>query len=78
MSASAPDDLPEGFREALTERPGKGPEREAMGLIEEHARHPEPAGTTWLLVGILVAVAVGVLMLIIFASGGNADESMML
>jgi hypothetical protein len=47
-------------------------------LAEEQPPSSEPEGTAWLLVGILVVIAVGVLMLLIFASGGNGDASMML
>jgi cytochrome c-type biogenesis protein CcmH/NrfG len=79
MSASAAEELPEEFRVSLTEQVRQEPEHnEPQVLADEQPRLSEPAGTGWLLVGILVVVAVGVLMLIIFASGGNADESMML
>lgn len=79
MTASAAEELPEEFREYLAEQVRQEPEHAEPNLLaDEQPRLAEPAGTGWLLVGILVVVAVGVLMLIIFASGGNADESMML
>lgn len=79
MSASAAEELPEEFRNTLAEQVRQEPEHaEPQVLAEGQPRLSEPAGTGWLLAGILLVVAVGVLMLIIFASGGNADESMML
>jgi hypothetical protein len=79
MSASAAEELPEEFRESLAEQLRQEPEHhEPKVLAEGQPRLSEPAGNGWLLVGILVVVAVGVLMLIIFASGGNGSESMML
>ncbi|WP_030158038.1 hypothetical protein [Glycomyces sp. NRRL B-16210] len=79
MSPSAAEELPEEFRLSLTEQVTQDPERdEPSVLAEDQPRLVEPAGTGWLLVGILLLVAVGVLMLLIFASGGNANESMML
>lgn len=79
MSASAAEELPEEFRHSLSEQLAQDPERdEPRVLAEEQPRLAEPAGTGWLLIGIFLLVAVGVLMLLIFASGGNADASMML
>lgn len=82
MSASAAEELPEEFPPfgnpvVAEEHDRKGPERAAT-LGERRLREAEPDGTGWLLVGLLLTVGVGVLMLILFASGGNADESMML
>lgn len=79
MTASAAEELPEEFRVSLAEQDRQEPEHaEPKVLADGQPRQPELAGNGWLLAGILVVVAVGVLMLIIFASGGNADESMML
>ncbi|WP_100445993.1 hypothetical protein [Glycomyces xiaoerkulensis] len=38
----------------------------------------ETLGNGWLLLGMFLLMVIGVLMLLIFASGGNADSSMML
>ncbi|SDK69447.1 hypothetical protein SAMN05216298_1210 [Glycomyces sambucus] len=79
MSSYAASEIPEEFRHTLTEQAVQEPEHaEPRGLAEEQPRQPELAGNAWLLLGILLLVAVGVLMLLIFASGGNADSSMML
>ncbi|THV31353.1 hypothetical protein [Glycomyces paridis] len=79
MSPSAAEELPEEFRRSPSDRAVGAPARdEPTMLAEEQPRTAEPAGTGWLLIGMLLLVAVGVLMLLIFASGGNADESMML
>ncbi len=79
MNPSAAGELPEEFRLSLAEQISQEPERdEPQVLADEQPRVTEPAGTGWLLVGMLVVVAIGVLLLIIFASGGNADESLML
>ena len=75
MSSSA-EELPEEFRHSLVEQ--EPAHTEPQVLAEGQPRVAEPAGTGWLLIGILVMVAVGVLMLLIFASGGNADGSLML
>jgi hypothetical protein len=78
MSASA-EETPEEFPEdRATPIRREAHPLETRLLAEEQPPSPEPAGTAWLLVGVLVVVAVGVLMLLIFASGGNADASMML
>lgn len=74
MGSYAASDLPEEFHQA----------RGARGQDSEHDEPPHPEnqpefiGNAWLLLGILLLVAVAVLMLLIFASGGKADSSMML
>ncbi|GAA1674666.1 hypothetical protein GCM10009830_21390 [Glycomyces endophyticus] len=79
MSSFAASDLPEEFRHSFTEQAVQQPDHaEPQVLAEDQPRQPELAGNAWLLLGILLLVAVGVLMLLIFASGGNADSSMML
>jgi hypothetical protein len=79
MNPSAAEEMPEEFRLSLTEQLRQEPEHvEPKVLAEEQPRLAEPAGNGWLFVGMLLVVAVGVLLLIIFASGGNADESLML
>ncbi|HEX2144300.1 MAG TPA: hypothetical protein VHG10_07325 [Glycomyces sp.] len=79
MNPSAAEELPEEFSHSLPEQDPQGHVHAESWLLAEVRPHlGEPAGTGWLLTGILVLVAVGVLMLLIFASGGNADESMML
>jgi cytochrome c-type biogenesis protein CcmH/NrfG len=79
MNPSAAEEMPEEFRRSLAEQLRQEPEHaEPKVLAEEQPRLAEPAGNGWLFVGMLVVVAVGVLLLIIFASGGNADESLML
>lgn len=78
MSASAQESSEE-FPEYQARRPiRQEADHLETRLLAEEPPSPEPAGTAWLLVGILAVVAVGVLMLLIFASGGNADASMML
>lgn len=73
-------ELPEEFRRTATEEPVRSepaPERpEAPG--SEAALEAETLGNGWLLLGIFLLVTIGVLMLLIFASGGNANSSMML
>ncbi|MEU6858605.1 hypothetical protein AB0B28_07010 [Glycomyces sp. NPDC046736] len=76
MSASAAEELPEEFR-FETGVPDVDHD-EPQVLAEQQPRLAGPAGTAWLLAGMLLLVAVGVLMLLIFASGGNANSSMML
>jgi hypothetical protein len=44
----------------------------------EASAQAQPLSNGWLLLGIFLLVTIGVLMLLIFASGGNADSSMML
>ena len=80
MSTSAAEELPEELRLSLAEQIAQRPERaQPQSLPEDQARTAEPVGSGgWLLVGMLVVVAVGVLMLLIFASGGNAEQSLML
>jgi hypothetical protein len=79
MSMSATEDLPEEFRTTLSEQTRQEPEHpEPKVLAEEQPRLAEPASTGWLFIGMLLVVAVGVLLLLIFASGGNADQSLML
>lgn len=75
MSASPTGELPEEFRDALPEQPEH---REPLVLAEEQPAPIATVGNGWLLLGIFLLVAVGVLMLLIFASGGNADSSMIL
>ncbi|MQM27207.1 hypothetical protein [Glycomyces albidus] len=77
MSSYAARDLPEEFRRAQGGR-GQDSEHDEPILAEDLPRQPEFVGNAWLLLGILLLVAVGVLMLLIFASGGKADSSMML
>ncbi|WP_199038238.1 hypothetical protein [Glycomyces salinus] len=76
MSASPTGELPEEFRDALPEQATDQPESPA--LSDEQPAPIETVGNGWLLLGIFVLVAVGVVMLLIFASGGNADSSMIL
>lgn len=77
MSMSA--ELPEEFRRTLAEQVRQDPDHaEPRVLAEEQPRLAEPASTGWLFVGMLLVVAVLVLLLLIFASGGNADQSLML
>lgn len=79
MNPSFSEELPEEFRLTIAEQVRQEPEHsEPKVLAEEQPRLAEPAGNGWLFVGMLLVVAVGVLLLIIFASGGNADESLML
>jgi cytochrome c-type biogenesis protein CcmH/NrfG len=79
MSMSAAEELPEEFRRTLSEQAKQDPAHaEPQVLAEEQPRLAEPASTGWLFIGMLLVVAVGVLLLVIFASGGNADESLML
>lgn len=79
MSASPTGELPEEFREALPEQITEQTEhREPLVLADEQPAQIETVGNGWLLLGIFLLVAVGVLMLLIFASGGNADSSMIL
>ncbi len=75
MSSYAARDLPEEFRQA---RGAREPDSEHDEVLAEDLPQPELVGNAWLLLGILLLVAVGVLMLLIFASGGKADSSMML
>ncbi|MDA1359397.1 hypothetical protein O1R50_07185 [Glycomyces luteolus] len=76
---SAAEELPEEFRRSLSEQTRQDPDHaEPQVLAEEQPRLAEPASTGWLFIGMLLVVAVGVLLLLIFASGGNADESLML
>jgi len=78
MSMSAAD-LPEEFRRSLSEQARQDPDHlEPQILAEEQPRLAEPASPGWLFIGMLLVVAVGVLLLLIFASGGNADQSLML
>ncbi|MBO3733557.1 hypothetical protein [Glycomyces niveus] len=77
MSMSA--ELPEEFRRTLAEQVRQDPDHaEPRVLAEEQPRLAEPASTGWLFIGMLLVVAVLVLLLLIFASGGNADQSLML
>lgn len=79
MSMSAAEELPEEFRRALAEPAKQEPAHtEPKALAEEQPRLAQPASTGWLFIGMLLVVAIGVLLLVIFASGGNADESLML
>jgi hypothetical protein len=79
MSMSAAGELPEEFRRDLAEQARKAVEHpEPQLLAEEQPRLAEPASTGWLFIGMLLVVAVGVLLLLIFASGGNAEQSLML
>ncbi|GAA2134054.1 hypothetical protein [Glycomyces algeriensis] len=80
MSMSAAEgELPEEFRNSLSEQARQEPDHpEPQVLAEEQPRLAEPASAGWLFVGMLLVVAVGVLLLLIFASGGNADQSLML
>lgn len=79
MSMSAAEELPEEFRRSLAEQVRQDPDHpEPQVLAEEQPRLAEPASTGWLFIGMLLVVAVGVLLLLIFASGGNADQSLML
>lgn len=79
MSASPTEELPEEFRETLPEQVTEEPERhEPEVLSDEQPAEIETVGNGWLLLGIFLLVTVGVLMLLIFASGGNADSSMIL
>lgn len=79
MSLSAAEDFPEEFRLTLSEQARQDPAHaEPQLLAEEQPRLAEPASTGWLFIGMLLLVAVGVLLLLIFASGGNADQSLML
>jgi hypothetical protein len=72
-------ELPEEHRHALAERAVREPGREDPEPSGDEPPAPlEPAGNGWLLLGIFLLVTIGVLMLLIFASGGNADSSMML
>ncbi|MEV3934938.1 hypothetical protein AB0K52_02995 [Glycomyces sp. NPDC049804] len=75
MSMSA--ELPEEFRRTLAEPVRQDPDH-AEPLAEEQPRLAEPASTGWLFIGMLLVVAGLVLLLLIFASGGNADQSLML
>ncbi|MEU5154851.1 hypothetical protein [Glycomyces sp. NPDC021274] len=78
MSMSAAGELPEEFRRDLAEQAKQTAEHpEPHFLAEEQPRLAEPA-SGWLLIGMLLVVAVGVLLLLIFASGGNAEQSLML
>jgi len=79
MSSRAARELPEEFRLSLTEQLRQEPvHAEPQVLADNQPRLAEPAGNGWLLAGMLLVVAVGVLMLLIFASGGNAEASLML
>lgn len=79
MSTSFAEELPEEFRRSLNEQARQDPDHpEPKVLVEEQPRLAEPASTGWLFIGMLLVVAVAVLMLVIFASGGNADQSLML
>lgn len=80
MSAYGAEDVPEELRLSLAEQIAQRPERtQPQTSSEDEPPAPEPAvGTGWLLAGMLLLVAVGVLMLLIFASGGNAEQSLML
>jgi hypothetical protein len=79
MSMSAAEELPDEFRRSLSDQTKQEPAHaEPKALAEEQPRLAEPASTGWLFIGMLLVVAIGVLLLVIFASGGNADESLML
>ncbi|WP_026929153.1 hypothetical protein [Glycomyces tenuis] len=72
-------ELPEEFRQTLAEQVTQEPAHEEPEVLSGETPAPlEPAGNGWLLLGIFLLVTIGVLMLLIFASGGNADSSMML
>jgi hypothetical protein len=77
MSASA-EETPEEFPEYQAKPIRQEAHPLETRLLAEEPASSEPAGTAWLFVGVLVVVALGVLMLLIFASGGNADVSTML
>ncbi|WP_156926002.1 hypothetical protein [Glycomyces arizonensis] len=72
-------ELPEEFRRTATEpvRSEPAPE-EPEAPSSEASLEAETLGNGWLLLGIFLLVTIGVLMLLIFASGGNANSSMML
>ena len=79
MSASPTEELPDEFRDSLLERVAEQPERREPEILSgQQPAQIATVGNGWLLLGIFLLVAVGVLMLLIFASGGNADSSMML
>ncbi|MCH7231132.1 hypothetical protein L0U85_09735 [Glycomyces sp. L485] len=75
-----------------TEELPEEPHHTVPGQVNEHlAEHSDPevlgdeipvpadtVGNGWLLLGIFLLLTVGVLMLLIFASGGNAESSMIL
>ncbi len=54
------------------------PEMSSEETERVEAAQVEPLSNGWLLLGIFLLLTIGVLMLLIFASGGNADSSMML
>ncbi|THV43532.1 hypothetical protein [Glycomyces buryatensis] len=79
MNSKSAEELPEEFRETIPEQVTEEPSREEPEILADAVPiQAEPIGNGWLLLGIILLVAVGVLMLLIFASGGNADSSMML
>ncbi|GAB3230298.1 hypothetical protein GCM10027447_24560 [Glycomyces halotolerans] len=79
MSASAAEELPEEFRRTVPEQVTEEHEHdEPEVLADQVPADVETVGNAWLLLGIFLLIGIGVLMLLIFASGGNADSSMML
>jgi hypothetical protein len=79
MNPSAAEELPEEFRLSLSQQTRQEPDHlEPSVLAEDQPRLSEPAGNGWLLIGMMLVVAAAVVLLVIFASGGNADESLML
>ncbi len=79
MSPERNGELPESTRHPVAEHAAPEPkheEPEAPG--GEMFVRAQPLSNGWLLLGIFLLVTIGVLMLLIFASGGNADSSMML
>jgi len=79
MSPERDGELPESTRHPVAEPATPEPKPEESDPPGGEASvQAQPLSNAWLLLGIFLLVTIGVLMLLIFASGGNADSSMML
>ncbi|MFC4336532.1 hypothetical protein [Salininema proteolyticum] len=77
------EEMPAEIRDALSleQQETTGHERpdELPSVVGDEADAQSGAiGNTWVLFGVFVLVAIGVVLLLIFASSGDASESMLL
>lgn len=71
-------ELPDEYHRTLAEQVRQEPVyEEPEALADEAPAQIEPAGNGWLLLGIFLLVTIGVLMLLVFASGGDTNSSML-
>ncbi|WP_156937706.1 hypothetical protein [Haloglycomyces albus] len=75
-------DLPEEFRDTLPleERDSSGnpPVDQPSVMGDEADAQSGSVGNAWVLLGLFLLIGIGVVMLIVFASSGDASESMLL